>query len=191
MKILRIVLALAIGLVLGFGQDDGTILSRALAVTLSIFNANLNPVRTVGCRIAFGDGEAAIPGFHLDAVIGDAKTDGEAKSLDQPIRRRGRIGIDEHRNDDAGRHRPVESHLQTLSLNAGRKCAPLARFCFLVRDLFRYSNLGTKQFIGENRSQMALRFGALQFCGKFFMDAAESGIPRQRQHRLPHATEGA
>jgi hypothetical protein len=38
-------------------------------------------VRVVGYHVAFGDGEAAITGFHLDAVIGDAETDGEAKSL--------------------------------------------------------------------------------------------------------------
>ena len=80
-KVLSVVLALAIGLVLGFRQDDGTILSRSLAVTLSIFDANLNDVRVVGYHVAFSDGEAAITGFHLDAVIGDAETDGEAKSL--------------------------------------------------------------------------------------------------------------
>jgi len=28
-----------------------------------------------------GDGEAAIPGFHLDAVIGNAEANGEPKSL--------------------------------------------------------------------------------------------------------------
>ena len=80
-KVLSVVLALAIGSVLGFRQDDGTVLSRSLAVTLSIFDANLNDVRVVGYHVAFGDGEAAIAGFHLDAVIGDAETDGEAKSL--------------------------------------------------------------------------------------------------------------
>jgi hypothetical protein len=50
-------------------------------VTLGIFDANLNDVRIVGYHIAFGDGEAAVAGFHLDAVIGDAKADSEAKSL--------------------------------------------------------------------------------------------------------------
>lgn len=80
-KVLSVVLALAIGLVLGFGQDDGTTLSRSLAVPLNIFDANLNDVRVVGYQVAFGDGEAAITGFHLDTVIGDAETDGEAKSL--------------------------------------------------------------------------------------------------------------
>ena len=80
-KVLSVVLALAIGLVLGFRQDDGTVLSCSLAVALSIFDANLNDVRVVGYHVAFGDGEAAIAGFHLDAVIGDAETDGEAKSL--------------------------------------------------------------------------------------------------------------
>jgi len=80
-KVLSVVLALAIGLVLGFRQDDGTILSRSLAVTLSIFDANLNDVRIVGRHISFGDGEAALAGLHLDAVIGDAETDRKAKGL--------------------------------------------------------------------------------------------------------------
>ena len=79
-KVLSVVLALAIGLVLGFGQNDGTALSRSLTVPLNIFDANLNHVRVVGYHVAFGDGEAAITGFHLDPVIGDAETDGEAKS---------------------------------------------------------------------------------------------------------------
>jgi hypothetical protein len=80
-KVLSVVLALAIRLVLGFRQDNGTVPSRSLAVSLSIFDANLNHVRVVGHRGAFGDSEAAIAGFHLDAVIGDAETDGEAKNL--------------------------------------------------------------------------------------------------------------
>jgi hypothetical protein len=80
-KVLSVVLALAIRLVLGFRQDDGTVLSRSFAVSLRIFDANLNDVRVVGYHVAFGDGDAAIAGFHLDAVIGDAETDGEAKGL--------------------------------------------------------------------------------------------------------------
>ena len=80
-KVLSVVLALSIGLLLRFSQDDGTVPSRALAVTLSIFDANLNDVRIVGYHFAFGDGEATVAGFHLDAVIGDAKTDSKAKSL--------------------------------------------------------------------------------------------------------------
>jgi hypothetical protein len=80
-KVLSVILALAIGLVFRFRQDDGTVLSRSLAVPLSIFDANLNDVRVVGYHVAFGDSEAAIASLHLDAVIGDAETDGEGKSL--------------------------------------------------------------------------------------------------------------
>ncbi len=80
-KILSVVLALSVGLVLRFGQDDGTVPSRTLAVTLSVFNTNLNDVRVVGYHIAFGNGEAAVADSHLDAVIGDAKSDSEAKSF--------------------------------------------------------------------------------------------------------------
>jgi hypothetical protein len=80
-KVPSVVLALAVGLILGFGQDDGTILPRALAVTFSIFDANLDDVRLVGYHVTFSDGKAAITGLHLDAVIGDAETGREAKSL--------------------------------------------------------------------------------------------------------------
>ncbi len=80
-KVLSVVLALAIALVLGFSQDDGTILARAFAVTFSVFDANLNDMRMVGHRNAFADGNAAIADLHLDAVIGDAETDREAKGL--------------------------------------------------------------------------------------------------------------
>jgi len=80
-RVLSVVLALAIGVVLGFRQDDGTVQARSLAVPLGIFDANLNDMRVVGYHVAFGDGDAALTGFHLNAVIGDAETDGEAKSL--------------------------------------------------------------------------------------------------------------
>jgi hypothetical protein len=50
-------------------------------------------------------------------VIGDAETDGEAKSLSQPIGGSAGVGVNEHRYHDARRHRSVESHPETLSLN--------------------------------------------------------------------------
>jgi photosystem II stability/assembly factor-like uncharacterized protein len=120
-KVLSVVLALAIGLVLGFRQDDGTVPSRPLAVPLGILDANLNDVRIVGYHVAFGDGQAPIPGLHLDAVIGDAQTNGEAKSLCQPIGRRAGVGVNEDRNHDTGWHRSVGSHLHTLSLSSCRR----------------------------------------------------------------------
>ena len=109
-KVLSVVLALAIGLVFRFGQDDGSVLPRAFAVSFGIFDTDLNDVRLVGRYISFGDGEAALAGFHLDAVIGDAEPDGEAKSLAQPIGGRAGVGVDEHRYHGARRHRSVESH---------------------------------------------------------------------------------
>ena len=80
-KILSVVLALAIRLLLRFSQDDGSILSCAVAVTFSIFDANLNEVRIVGRHTSFGYSEATRRGFDLDAVISDAEADGEAKGL--------------------------------------------------------------------------------------------------------------
>jgi hypothetical protein len=116
MKILGIVLALAIGMFLRFRQDDGPILSRALAVTLRIFDADLNHLRIVGRDVPFGDREAALAGLHLNSVIRDTQTDGEAEGLRQPIGRRRWIGINQHRNHWAGWDGPVGSHLETLSL---------------------------------------------------------------------------
>jgi hypothetical protein len=118
-KVLSVVLALAIGLILRFSQDDRSVLPRAFAVTVGIFDTNLNDVRIVGRHISFGDGEAALAGFHLDAVIGDAETDSEAESLSQPIGGSAGVGVNEHRYHGARRHRSVESHLETLSLNPG------------------------------------------------------------------------
>ena len=69
-KVLSIVLALAIGLVFRLGQDDGSMLSRMLAVTLGILDSDLNDMRVVRRNRAFGDGEATVSGFHLDAVVG-------------------------------------------------------------------------------------------------------------------------
>src|SRR5215469_10109216 len=80
-KVLSIVLTLPIGLLLRFSQDNSSVLSCALAVTLSIFDANLNDVRIVGQDISFSNGEAPLTGLHLDAMIGDAETGGEAKGL--------------------------------------------------------------------------------------------------------------
>ena len=80
-EVLGVVLPLAIGMVLRFREDDRTILPRSLAVTLSILDADLHDVRVIGYHVAFGNGEAPIAGFHLNAVIGDAEADGEAKSL--------------------------------------------------------------------------------------------------------------
>jgi hypothetical protein len=80
-KVLRVVLALAIPLVLWFRQDDCTLFSRSVAVPLSILDANLNDVRVIGYHFAFGDREAPIAGFHLDAMIGDAEA--EANSTNQ------------------------------------------------------------------------------------------------------------
>jgi hypothetical protein len=115
-KVLNVVLALAIGLILRFSQNYGSILPRAFAVTVSIFDTNLNDVRIVGRHISFGDGEAALAGFHLDAVIGDSEADGEPESLSQPIGGSARVGVIEHRYHGARRHRSVESHRETLSL---------------------------------------------------------------------------
>jgi hypothetical protein len=121
-KVLGVVLTFPIGVVLGFSQDEGTVLSCPLAMSLSIFDANLDDVRIVGYNVAFRNGDAAIAGFHLDAVIRDAEADSEAKSLREPVGGGGWVGVYEDRDHDAGRHRSVQSHLETLSLT------PLAIF---------------------------------------------------------------
>lgn len=136
-KVLGIILALPIGLVFRFRQDDGPVLSRTLAVSVSIFNANLHNERIVGRHISFGNGEAAFARLHLDTMIGNAEADGEAKGLRQPIGRYRGVGIYEHRNHSAGRDRSVESHPETLTLNPAR--GPFsARWCGQLRVNSRY-----------------------------------------------------
>ena len=117
-KVLCVVLALTVGLILGFSQDEGTVLSCPLAMRPGIFNAN--NVRIVGHHVAFRNREAAIPGFHLDPVIGDAEADGEAKSLREPVSSGSRVGVYQHRDHGTGRHRSVQSHPETLSLTPTR-----------------------------------------------------------------------
>ncbi len=121
-EILSIVLALAVGLILRLSEDDGSVLPCTFAVPLGVLDTNLNDVRIVGRHIPFRDGEAALAGFHLDAMIGDAETDSEAESLSQPIGGSAGVRINEHRYHGARWHRSVQSHLETLSLNPRRNC---------------------------------------------------------------------
>src|SRR5215813_9372008 len=108
-KVLSIVLALSIGVIFRFAQDDSPVVPRTFAMANGIFDTHLNALGMVGRDIALGDGEAALPRFHLDAVIGNAQTNGEAKGLRQPIGCCARVGVNEHRNHGAWRHRSVES----------------------------------------------------------------------------------
>ena len=70
-KILGIVLALSIRMPHRFAQNDGPVPSRAFAVADGIFNSYLHTLRMVGHYISFANGKAALPGFHLDTVIGN------------------------------------------------------------------------------------------------------------------------
>jgi hypothetical protein len=127
-KVLSVVLALSIGLILRFSQDDGSVLPRAFAVTVGIFDPNLDDVRIVGRHISFGDGETALARFHLDAVIGNAETDSETKSLAQPIGSCAGIRVNEHWYYGTRRHRSIDSHLENLSFNSREiSCPPVRR----------------------------------------------------------------
>ncbi len=101
-KVLRVVLALAVGMFRGFSQDCGAILPCAFAVAVRVFDADLHDVAAVGRDVAFGDGEATFAGLHLNAVIGDAETNGEAKSFREPLGCGGGVGVDQHGNDSTG-----------------------------------------------------------------------------------------
>src|SRR5690242_18481520 len=81
MKILGVVLALAVGLVGGLAQNGDPVLACALAVTFRILDADLNVLRVIWRDLAFGDGEAPIPGFHLDAVVRDTQADSKPEGL--------------------------------------------------------------------------------------------------------------
>jgi hypothetical protein len=51
-------------------------------------------------------------------VIGNAKADGESEGLCKPVGCHARVGVLEHRNNNARRYGSVESHPETLSLMA-------------------------------------------------------------------------
>jgi hypothetical protein len=80
-EILGVVLALAIHVVSGFGQNERTILARAFAVGSHIFDSNLGHVRMFWQHIALGDGEAALAGTHLNSMVGDAQPNREPKGF--------------------------------------------------------------------------------------------------------------
>lgn len=80
-EILCVVLTLTIGMIPGLAQNGCAMIPRTLAMAFCIFNANLNCLRMIGHHIPLGDREAAITGFHLDAVIGNSQTNGEAEGF--------------------------------------------------------------------------------------------------------------
>jgi hypothetical protein len=64
-----------------FGQDDRAVLPRAVAMTVGIFDPDLNDVRVVRRDVALGYGETPVAGAHLDPVVGDAQTNREVKGF--------------------------------------------------------------------------------------------------------------
>jgi len=80
-KVLSIILALPIRMIFRFAQDDSPVPPCALAVAHCVFDANLNGLGMIRRYISLADREAAFPRFHLDAVIGNFKTNAEAESL--------------------------------------------------------------------------------------------------------------
>src|SRR3974390_3891296 len=73
-KVLGIVLTLAIRLILGFTQDDGSVLPSAFAMIIDMFDTNLNALRIVGRFIPFSNGEATLARFPLEPGIANAET---------------------------------------------------------------------------------------------------------------------
>ena len=84
-EVFCVVLALAVHMVNGFGEDARAVLACPLAMSVSIFDTNLRDVRVVGLDVAFGNGDAPVTGLHLNAVVGDAQTDGESKGGSEPV----------------------------------------------------------------------------------------------------------
>src|SRR3954469_25474802 len=65
-EVLCVVLTLAVVVIRRLRQDSGAGLSRSLAVTRHVLDAYLHGDRVVGSDVALGNGEAALPGTHLD-----------------------------------------------------------------------------------------------------------------------------
>ena len=119
-EVLRVVLALAVHV-----RSVGSVRITAPPARArsrsgrALFDTHLGDVRAVRLLIAFGDGEAALAGAHLDAVIRNAQPHRESERLRQPLGRRTGIWINEDRDDRAGRNRAVNAAL-TTSQNAAR-----------------------------------------------------------------------
>src|SRR5579862_7376504 len=74
-KVLSVVLTLAIGLVFRLGQDNGSVLPRALTVPAGILDPDLNDMRFVWRDLALRNSDATVAGLHLNAVVGNAQAD--------------------------------------------------------------------------------------------------------------------
>ena len=100
------VLALAIEVIDGLFEDDGSLAAGVFAVGAGVGNADHGDVGLLCGGIALGDDEAAGRGAlaspHLDAVVGDAEADDEAEGGAEPAGGCSRIGIVEDGDDGAG-----------------------------------------------------------------------------------------
>src|SRR3569833_228005 len=68
-EVLGVVLAFAVDMIFGLGEDPGSVAAGALAVGEGSFDADLRDGRAVRDDIAFGNGEASFSSAHLDAVV--------------------------------------------------------------------------------------------------------------------------
>lgn len=122
MEVAGVVLAFTVRLVYGFRQNDSATVAGVFAMPPGILNANLNNMRFLGRNVAFGDREAPIPGFHLDAMIGDAQPHRETESFCKPISSRGGVRVYENWNYTARWNRPIKSHDKTLAFERLKIC---------------------------------------------------------------------
>src|SRR5579863_8141287 len=113
-EVLRVVLPFAIHMIDRFGEDDGAVPAGTLAVSAGIFDAYLRDMGIFRDGVAFGDGEAALAGAHLNAMVGDAQTHCEAERLRQPISGDARVGIVKNWNNGAWRNGAIGAHGATL-----------------------------------------------------------------------------
>src|ERR1700677_2591363 len=103
-EILRIVLAFAEGVVGGRSENQRTMLASPFVVAVRIGYTNHHQVRVVCRRGSFGQHEASITCFELDAVVGDAQADREAERITEPVRGGADIWVGKNWNNSARRH---------------------------------------------------------------------------------------
>lgn len=115
-EILCVVLALAISVLLRLRKDVGAGQPRALTVSQRVVDPYLNDARMVRRHTALGDGEAALAGAHLDAMIRDPQTHRKAKSVPQPRGCHTGIGVVKNGNHRTRRNGTVGAHGTLLNL---------------------------------------------------------------------------
>ncbi len=115
-----VVLAFAVHVVGGRGGNGGAVLPGVFAMRFGVGDADHDAVDGKGGRtglreLALVNDEAAVAGAHLDAMVADTKTDGEAEGGAEPFGCNGWVGVVEGGDNGAGWNGAIGEHEDSRS----------------------------------------------------------------------------